>query len=74
MLLEIIMDKDKLIEGGIWISGFSISVIFAAVLMYIGFNNQRHGDNTILIISVALIPLVFYCAYKGIKLLLDAIF
>ena len=68
------MDKEKLIQGGIWLSGFSISIILSALALYIGFNNQRHGDNTILIIGISLLPLVFYCAYKGFKLILDAIF
>ena len=68
------MDKEKLIKGGMWLSGFSISIILSAMSLFIGFNNQRHGDNTILIIGIALLPLVFYCAYKGFKLVLDAIF
>jgi predicted membrane protein len=68
------MDKEKLIKGGMWLSGFSISIIFSALALFVGFNNQRHGDNTILIIGVLLLPIVFYCAYKGFKLILDAIF
>jgi len=68
------MDKEKLIKGGMWLSGFSITIILSAVLLYIGFNNQRHGDNTILIIGSLLVPIVFYCAYRVIKLLLDIIF
>ena len=68
------MDKEKLIEGGVWLSGFSISIILSALALYIGFNNQRHGDNTILIIGISLLPLVFYCAYKGLKLILGSIF
>jgi len=68
------MDKEKLIQGGMWLSGFSISIILSALALYIGFNNQRHGDNTILIIGISLLPLVFYCAYKGFKLVLDSIF
>jgi hypothetical protein len=68
------MDKEKLIKGGMWLSGFSLSIIFSALSLFIGFNNQRHGDYTILIIGISLLPLVFYCAYKGFKLILDAIF
>ena len=68
------MDKEKLIKGGIWLSGFSISIILAALALFIGFNNQIHGDNTILIIGLVLLPIVFFCAYKGFKLILDAIF
>ena len=68
------MDKEKLVKGGIWLSGFSISIILAALALFIGFNNQRHGDNTILTIGFLLLPVVFYCAYKGFHLVLDAIF
>ncbi len=68
------MDKEKIIQGGLWLSVFSISMIFSALGLYIGFNNQRHGDNTILIIGFSLLPIVFYCAYKGFKLVLEAIF
>jgi len=68
------MDKDKLIQGGIWLSGFSISIILSAMGIFIGFNNQRHGDSTILIIGISLLPVVFFFAYKGFKLILDAIF
>jgi len=40
-----------------------------------GFNlEKRDGDNTVLIIAVCLLPVLFFCAYKGIKSLLDAIF
>ena len=73
-LLGIIMDKEKLIRGGMWLSGFSVSIILAALALFIGFNNQRHGDNTILILGMSLLPVVFYCAYKGLKLVLNAIF
>jgi MFS-type transporter involved in bile tolerance (Atg22 family) len=68
------MDKEKLIKGGIWLSGFSISIILAALALFIGFNKQRQGDNTILIIGLVLLPIVFFCAYKGFRLILDAIF
>jgi len=68
------MDKEKLIKGALWLSGFSICIIFSAISLFIGFNNQRHGDYTILIIGISLLPLIFYCAYKGFKLILDAIF
>jgi hypothetical protein len=68
------MDKDKLIQGGIWLSGFSISIILSAMGIFIGFNNQRHGDSTILIIGISLLPVVFFFAYKGFKLIMDAIF
>ena len=68
------MDKEKLIKGALWLSGFSICIIFSAISLFIGFNNQRHGDNTILIIGISLLPVVFFCAYKGFKLVLDAIF
>ena len=68
------MDKEKLIQGGLWLCGFSTSIMISAIALFIGFNNQRHGDNTILIVGFLLLPLVFYCAYKAFKLILDAIF
>ena len=74
MLLKIIMDKEKVIKSLMWFSALTISIILAALSLYIGFNNQRHGDNTILIIAAILIIVVFYCAFRGIKIALDAIF
>ena len=68
------MDKEKLIKGGLWLSGFSICIISSAISLFIGFNNQRHGDFTLLIIGILLLPLIFYCAYKGLKLILESIF
>ena len=40
--------KEKLIKGMVWLSGFSISIILSALALFIGLNNQRYGDNTIL--------------------------
>jgi len=68
------MDKEKLIKASFWLSAFSLCVIIAALSLYIGFNNQRHGSNTILIIGFLSLPLVFYCAYRGLKLVIDVIF
>ena len=68
------MDKEKLVKGGMWLSGFSLSIILSALSLYIGFNNQRLGDSTILIIGILLLPVVFYCAYKGFGIILSAIF
>ena len=68
------MDKEKLIKGGLWFSGFSICIIFSAMSLFIGFNNQRHGDSILLIMGVLFLPLVFYCAFKGLKLVLESIF
>ena len=74
MQLISIMNKEQLIKGGLWLSLFSLSIIIAALSLFIGFNNQRHGDNTILIVGIILLPFVFYCAYKGFRLVLKAIF
>tara|TARA_B100001142_G_scaffold17428_1_gene16185 strand:- start:1865 stop:2074 length:210 start_codon:yes stop_codon:yes gene_type:complete len=68
------MNRDKLVKGGIWLSGFSMSIILSSISLFIGFNNERHGDYTILIIGILLLPIVFYCAYKGLRLVLEAIF
>ena len=69
------MDKDKLIKGGIWLSGFSMSIMISAFAIFIGFNNvNKQDDYTILTLGLLLLPLVFYCAYRGFKLVLEAIF
>ena len=68
------MDKEKLIKGALWLSGFSICIIFSAMSLFIGFNNQRHGDSTLLVIGILFLPLVFYCAYKGLKFIFESIF
>ncbi|MBT3612192.1 MAG: hypothetical protein HN522_04555 [Flavobacteriales bacterium] len=68
------MDKEKIIQGGIWLSGFSILIILSSITLYAGFNNVRHGSHTVLIIGLILIPAIFFCAYKGFKSILDAIF
>ena len=74
MLWIITMNKENFIKGGVWLSVFSLSIIFSAISLFIGFNNQRHGDDTILIIGILLLIPVFYCGYRGIKLILDSIF
>jgi hypothetical protein len=69
------MDKEKLVKGGMWLSGFSLSIVLSAFTLYAGFNNVRKADDyTVLIIGLLLIPAIFFFAYKGIKLILDAIF
>ena len=69
------MDKEKLVKGGLWLSGFSLSIILSAITLYAGFNNVRKADDyTVLIIGLLLIPAIFFFAYKGFKLILDAIF
>ena len=34
------MDKEKIIRSVMWFSSFTISIILAALALYIGFNNQ----------------------------------
>jgi hypothetical protein len=69
------MDKEKLVKGGMWLSGFSLSIILSAITLYAGFNNVRKADDyTVLIIGLLLIPAISFFAYKGFKLILDAIF
>ena len=74
MLWMITMDKEKLIEGSLWLSGFSLSVILVSQLLLLGWNNHDKGNSTILVIGILLLPVIFYCAYKGLKLILDTIF
>jgi len=69
------MDKEKLIKGGMWLSGFPISIFLSAISLNAGFNNLRKADDyTLLVIGLLLIPAIFFFAYKGFKLILDSIF
>ena len=69
------MDKEKLLKAGMWLSTTVLIIAMDANLLMAGFNlEKRDGDNTVLIIAVCLLPVLFFCAYKGIKSLLDAIF
>lgn len=68
------MDKDKLIKGLIWLSATSLTILVDAALLYIGFHNVNHDNYTIIIIAILIFPFVFFCAYKGMKNILAAIF
>ncbi len=68
------MDKEKLIKGGMWLSGVSLSIMLSAMSLYAGFNNMRFGSYTMIIIGLLLIPAIFFFAYKGFGLILNAIF
>lgn len=68
------MDKEKLIKGVMWLSGFSLSIMLSAMSLFAGFNNMRFGSYTMLIIGLLLIPAIFFFAYKGFGLILNAIF
>jgi len=68
------MDKEKLIKGGMWLSGFSLGIMLSAMSLFAGFNNIRFGSYTMLIIGLLLIPVIFFFAYKGFGLILNAIF
>ncbi len=68
------MDKEKIIKGGMWLSGFSLSIMLSAMSLFAGFNNIRFGSYTMLIIGLLLIPAIFFFAYKGFGLILNAIF
>ena len=69
------MDKEKLLKAGMWLSTTVLIIAIDANLLMAGFKlEKRDGDNTVLIIAVCLLPVLFFCAYKGIKSLLDAIF
>tara|TARA_B110000259_G_C13905296_1_gene358569 strand:+ start:750 stop:893 length:144 start_codon:yes stop_codon:yes gene_type:complete len=46
------MVKEKVIEGVMWLSGFSILIIISSVTLFAGFNNMRHGSYTVLIIGL----------------------
>lgn len=68
------MDKEKLIKGVMWLSGFSLSIMLSAMSLFAGFNNMRFGSYNMLIIGLLLIPAIFFFAYKGFGLILNAIF
>ena len=68
------MDKEKLIKAGMWLSGFSLSIMLSAMSLFAGFNNIRFGSYIMLIIGLLLIPAIFFFAYKGFGLILNAIF
>ena len=68
------MDKQKLVKAGMW---FSVTVLIIAIdanLFMYGFNHERNGSYTLLIIAICILPVLFFCAYKGIKYLLESIF
>jgi len=68
------MDKEKLLKGVMWLSGFSLSIMLSAMSLFAGFNNMRFGSYNMLIIGLLLIPAIFFFAYKGFELILNAIF
>ena len=68
------MDKEKLIKGALWLSGFSMSIFLSATTLYAGFHNMQFGNYTLLIIGLLLIPAIYFFAYKGFGLILEAIF
>ncbi len=68
------MDKEKIVKAAFWLLGFSTSVMISAIFLFIGFNNMSHGSYTIFIIGLLFLPVLFFCAFKGVKLLLESIF
>jgi len=68
------MDKEKLIKGALWLSGFAMSIFLSATTLYAGFHNLQFGNYTLLIIGLLLIPVIYFFAYKGFSLILEAIF
>ncbi len=68
------MDKEKLIKGGMWLSGFTCSIMISAVSFFQGFKMIREGNYILFIIGIVFLIPLFYCAFKGFKLILEAIF
>ena len=68
------MDKQKLLKAGMWMSVTVLLIALDANLFMLGFNHERHGSYTVIIIALCLLPLLFFCAFKGIKYLLESIF
>ena len=68
------MDKEKLIKAALWLSAFSLSIFLSATFLFAGFHNMKLGNYTLLIIGLLLIPAIYFFAYKGFSLILEAIF
>jgi hypothetical protein len=68
------MLKNKVLKMSIWLSAFGSLIVLCALFIYIGFNNYRHGNSILLIIGFLLLPLIYFSAYKGFKLLLEILF
>ena len=68
------MDKQKLLKAGMWLSVTVMTIAIDANLLMLGFNHERQGSYTVIIIAICLLPFLFFSAYKGIKYLLESIF
>ncbi|MGY8979389.1 MAG: DUF6095 family protein [Flavobacteriales bacterium] len=68
------IDKNKIIKGAMWLSLTALVIALDASMLFIGFNNMRKDSYTVIIIAITLLPVLFFCAYKGLKNVLDAIF
>ena len=68
------IDKEKIIKGFMWLSTTALVIALDATLFSIGFNNERKDSYIVIVIAFALLPILFYCAYRGLKNVLDAIF
>ena len=68
------MNKDKVIKAAMWLSFFALCVAVSAMALFIGFNNARHDNYVILIIGIVMVFVTFFCAYKGVKIVLESIF
>ena len=69
---ELKMDKQKLVKA-VWLSVTVLIIAIDANLLFIGFNNLRQDSYTIIVLALCLLPALFFCAYKGIKYLLESI-
>ena len=67
------MDKEKLVKAGMWLSVTVLIIVLDANLFMLGFNHER-DSYTVIVIAICLLPILFFCAYKGIKNLLESIF
>ena len=68
------MDRDRIIKGLFWLLFMVFSIMLSAIFLFAGFYNVRFDNYTILILGILLIPLIFFCAYKGFKLIIESIF
>ena len=68
------MDKEKLVQGLMWVSVAMLTIMIDASLLFIGFNNMEHGNYTFITIGLLLLPFIFFFAYKGLGKIMEAIF
>ena len=68
------MNKEQVLKGLMWLSWMVLCIMISATFLFSGFNNVSNGSYILLVLGLLFIPLIFFCAYKGFKLISDSIF